>query len=262
VIKEMIKMNNLELVRENARADRIFLLYPHREFDGLVQAHSIAYNKHIAIDFEFFFEKYGIQVWVDMTNQNIHFYPGNLVHKCFYIRYFARFLYQKNKEAYFIFLYSLFFNMKRAVDAARDTVAAHKAVDAAVDDIYYSTIDDIVDDADVYANAYAREADAAHAYAVAVADAYTIAAADAVEAARAVALVAHKAADAAVDAIYYSAVDDADSHEADAAREAYVARDAVEAVSCIAYTDAEPISHIDVRKALRALFKFRKSTNF
>jgi hypothetical protein len=242
-------MNNLiELVRKETNAERMFLLYPSREFDGLVQAHSIAYNKHIAIDLEFFFKKYGIQVWVNVNNQHVHFYPGNMMFKCFYIRYFARFLYQKNKEAYFIFIYSLFFNMKRAHAVARDTVARAKDAHAdayAVEAAYADAVDAAYNDAhaDAVEATYADAVEAAYA----VADAYADEAAYAVEAARAVALAAHEAA--------YN-----DAH-ADAVEAAY-ARKAAEAISRIAYTEAEVDSLDDVRKALRALVKFRKFTNF
>jgi hypothetical protein len=93
-------MSNLcEIVRKDAEADRMFCLYPHREANGLVQACTIAYNEAITINLKFF-DKYGIQVWLDMDSLSVHFYPGKIIHDCFHIHDFALFLYQQHRQQF------------------------------------------------------------------------------------------------------------------------------------------------------------------
>ena len=144
-------MNLCELVRKYYHSDREFCLYPHRHYDGITQACSIAYNRSLTINLKFFDEKYEFQVWVG--KDIINYQPSNIRKECFMLRDFIYELLMHSTEAGILMIYNVFLNALRRVRVAYDAdavYAAYAAAYAAAYDAYDAYDADAADAADAY----------------------------------------------------------------------------------------------------------------
>lgn len=120
-------MNLCELIRNKFNHDREFCLYPLRYHDGLCQACTVSYNRVTTIDLRFFNDKYEFQVWINTETQEIIYQPSGIKVKCFYLRDFIYELLNHSKEAGLLMIYSLFFRVRRLIEAAWAAWAAWAA---------------------------------------------------------------------------------------------------------------------------------------